>query len=486
MNLLFVLHNWIGYASHGGTEIHAQDIIKAFKQYSTHHIYILFPDLRECKGAIDKFLILDTRNGAVKALKLNVPVAFEAYKHAEWSAISTAIIQQYQIDIVHFFHLLHYPLNFPLVAKQAGAKVIISFHDYFLICPQFNLLRENTRFCGYPNVSLKTCDLCLKQTFGYQPGTQQTRRHLISQVLYHVDAIHYASHDQQARLEAAYPYLRHKANMTQGVGLERSLNPDSMTAKKINLNQPLKVACVGNFSINKGADLLLRVIDYYCFQGFTNIQINIYGNLHSPYEAVLKNIAQVAPLKLHGAYLPEQLPVLLKECEVALFASIWPETFVLALSEAWACGLIPIAPKLGAFKDRITHGKNGILYDPLDPGSIIEILDDLALHREQLTDFWNEIQQVKYPSIKDNLTEYLTLYDEVLSSSEPYSDALSRMVMSPYPDFWHSQTAPVIAPVHPTPSSNLLRKAWRIYRQEGGKNMLIKGLKYIKVRLLKL
>ncbi|MBW4523057.1 MAG: glycosyltransferase [Scytolyngbya sp. HA4215-MV1] len=486
MNLLFVLHNWIGYAPHGGTEIHAQDIIKAFKQYSTHHIYILFPDLRECKGAIDKFLILDTRNGAVKTIKLNFPITFECYKHAEWSTIAASIIHQYQIDIVHFFHLLHYPLNFPLIAKQSGAKVIVSFHDYFLVCPQFNLLKENVRFCGYPDASLSTCDLCLKQTFGYQPGTQETRRHLISQVLYHIDAVHYASQDQKSRIEAAYPYLQQKASMTMGVGLERSLDPILLGDKKLDASQPLTVACVGNFSINKGADLLLRVIDYYCFKGFSNIQINIYGNLHPPYEAVLKNIAQVAPLKLHGAYSPDQLPVLLKACDVALFASIWPETFVLALSEAWACGLIPIAPKLGAFQERIIHDKNGILYDPLDPGSIIDILNDLAAHREKLSHFLSEIHHVQYPSIKDNLTEYLALYEKVLSSPEPLADALARMVMTPYPDFWHSQSTPAIVQINPVQSSNLIKKAWRIYRQEGLNYMLVKGLKYIKVRLLKM
>jgi hypothetical protein len=64
-----------------------------------------------------------------------------------------------------------------------------------------------------------------------------------------------------------------------------------------------------------------------------------------------------------GPYAREDLPRLIAEypCDVALFLSIWPETYCYALSDAYGAGLYPLALDFGAVAERIAASKVGTL-----------------------------------------------------------------------------------------------------------------------------
>lgn len=476
MKLLYVMHNWAGYYHHGGTEIHAKNMVAALKRHADHQIYILFPDKRKADLAkIDSYLLLDTLTDTTESIRLRQPVTPECYRHDEWSNSITSLIARLRIDIVHFFHLLHFPLNLPLIAQQAGARTIVSCHDYFLVCQRYQLIKDNN-FCGFPRISLKTCDLCLQDAYGYNPDSQLTRRHLISEVLYHADAVHYMCADQRARMLAAYPHLENHLELTMGVGLDRPPGENNQ-AKTKNSALPLQVSCVGNFDFQKGGSLLLEVIKLYL--NSTHIQFNIFGVQRPPYGDRLRELGKAANVSLHGAYVPEQLPHLLANSDVALFASLWPETYVLALSETWSCGLVPVAPRLGAFGERITHGQNGFLFDLEDPGSLIHILNDLAQNPDKLNHCFQEIHHVKYPSISDNVHQYLSLYDQAMKRNDlNRTERISRLQLTSHPQTWATFRYPPVAG-HP------LYQAWEHYRRAGLKPTTNRAYQSLKYRLRK-
>ncbi|MEA5569985.1 glycosyltransferase [Calothrix sp. UHCC 0171] len=446
---------------------------------SSHQIYVLFPDLR-IAGNCSNYLLLNPKDKSIKRINLNYPVTSECYRHEELSAKFTSLMTGHQIDVVHFFHLIKYPLNLPLIAQLSGAKTVISFFDYYFICPQFNFLKKDNHFCDYPHVSIQTCDLCLKQRFNYQANTQHTRQSLISEVLYHTNAVHYLCSDQRSRMVTAYPHLQTKLSLTMGLGLDAQPQPQIDT-KFVNYLAPLKVACVGNFDTNKGAELLLQVIDYYQSIKQQNIEFHIYGDTRHPYSTVLYEMAKQKTVKSHGSYTPEQLPKLLRECHIAVFASIWPETFVLALSEAWSCGLIPVAPKLGAFGERINHGKNGFIYDYKDPGSLIKILDSfLSFTKQDFLDLLEGVSQVKYPSLQSNLDNYLSLYNRIHKTASDINsvEILSRLVIDVHPESWHSDSKSSSTISVASGNKEILQKAWQFYRREGLRSTINRFAKY--------
>ena len=504
MNLLFVIHNWVGYAPHGGTEVHAITLVEALAQTETNQVYVLFPDTTAASDC-NNYILFNIKNKTFKQINLSYPVTSNCYSHQEFFAKFEFILLQQKIDIVHIFHLIRFPLNTPLIAKKAGAKVIISLFDYYLICQQFNLLKKNKIFCNYPNITIPTCDLCLKQNFNSQVGTQNTRRNTISQILYYTDAVHYLCQDQYNRFIIAYPYLQDKVNLIMGLGTGAFFTEQDIPNKLNNFALPLKVACVGNFDTNKGAELIIQIIDYYQSTQ-QNIQFHIYGDVRYPYSDILPSANK--NVKVYGQYTPEELPNLLQQCHVALFASIWPETFVLALSEVWSCGLIPVAPNIGAFRERITHGQNGFLYELTDSGSIITILDNfLKMTTKSFLNLLKQVSQVKYPSLESNINQYLSLYTHIQNTKCELNtlELLSRVIIEEHhiethciethhTETHHIETHPEIQqlpnPEQPIPpiseNKHILNKAWQYYKQQGLLSTIKRSVNYTWQRIQKI
>jgi len=88
------------------------------------------------------------------------------------------------------------------------------------------------------------------------------------------------------------------------------------------------------------------------------VQYRLFG--YAADEAPLRRLGNV---HITGEYGREDLPRLVAEhpCDVALFLSIWPETYCYALTDAYTAGLYPIALDFGAIGERIATNKTGTL-----------------------------------------------------------------------------------------------------------------------------
>lgn len=496
MNILFVVHNYVGNGpNHGGTELHVRDMVELYQQDPEHHVWLLYP---KHGTAVLSYLLVDTKTGLQDQFDVSYPVSWECYQHEDFNQKVSALLYHHQIDLVHFYHLIHFPLNFPLVAQQSGAKVLISFFDYYLICRKFNLLTDNdSRFCGYPNVCLATCDICLRSSLGYGAGTQQNRRQLISEIMYHADAVHYLSEDVRERFIREYPQLTTKNEVVLGLGMKQSRSPATAALPSAEeefaqpAHKPLRIACIGNFARQKGADLILAVIEHYRGISASNkmvgrealIHFELFGNPQYPYDSQIDLFSEAEVATVHGKYHPDDLPRLLAGCDVALFASIWPETFALVLSEAWACGIVPVAPRLGAFGERITDHLTGRLFDVVDdPGSVIEVLNELVESPECLTVMRQAIAEIVPLTLADNVRVYSEMYRKIMTSGEEAVPAVASIYLDQRPSDWHyviSSTGAIAPPPVQQPRDPVLaRRAWGVLKQRGIRYTIWAALNY--------
>jgi len=110
----------------------------------------------------------------------------------------------------------------------------------------------------------------------------------------------------------------------------------------------LRVAIIGAIGPHKGSSFLLE-----CAR---------HAEIHQlPIRFVVFGITDIDALRDHpyitikGAYRDNQLAGMLLEhrCHMALFPSLWPETWSYTLSEALDAGLYPVAFELGAMAERI-------------------------------------------------------------------------------------------------------------------------------------
>lgn len=494
MNLLFAVHNYPGNGPYyGGTELHVRDLAERLSDGGDHHVFVLYPldgpDRRV-------YVVLDTRTKAQQRFELSTPVTWEHYHHAEFAEKIRELIHHHRIDLVHFFHLIHFPLAFPFYVQQAGAAAVIGLFDYYLICRQFNLLTEQqTRFCRFPEVTAGTCDLCLRQTYGYAPGSQARRRQYISEILFHADAIHYLCEDQRWRFLEAYPHLADREELVMGLGMKAALPMAPSTATMDGAksqaqvipteDRPLQVACIGNFARQKGAELLIGVFDHYGLRHALGrpkkIHFHVFGKAVPPYDSAEQMLARSEVVTLHGHYKASDLPRLLRSCDVALFASIWPETFALVLSEAWASGLVPVGPRLGAFGERIQDGINGLSFDVLDdPGGVIAALDSLAEDPNRLATLQANVRSTPILTLDENVRRYEQLWGRVIATIQDNpeaavrrAEALERASIIFPTTFWHAEGPPSALPLLPGASpaaqhsTRLLDRAWGVYKRHG-------------------
>ena len=73
------------------------------------------------------------------------------------------------VDIIHIQHLIRHTRDFPKVANNLGLPMILSFHDFYYVCPSINLIGPDNGYC-YGKCSTKNiqCKYPL-QIFGTMP-----------------------------------------------------------------------------------------------------------------------------------------------------------------------------------------------------------------------------------------------------------------------------------------------------------------------------
>ncbi|MCE7697902.1 MAG: glycosyltransferase [Methanobacterium paludis] len=70
------------------------------------------------------------------------------FHNPEFRDIYFNVLIGLKIDIVHIRHLIKHTFDLPDVARSLGLPIITSFHDFYFICPSYNLLDENNVYCA--------------------------------------------------------------------------------------------------------------------------------------------------------------------------------------------------------------------------------------------------------------------------------------------------------------------------------------------------
>lgn|GEM_PF-796042 len=232
---------------------------------------------------------------------------------------------------------------------ELGIPYDVTLHDYSLACPRVTLLDGENRFCGGPRDE-QACDECLSR-FGCHPhlqaifdkvGSVAGWRRRAAAALNGARRVFVPNSDMTPRLQGRFPDI---AIMT------RPHPEPEMTVPALPPpgGDRVRVAVIGSIGPHKGFAQLLACAKAALRDGL-KLTFVVIGEVCDP-----RALANLPNVELSGAYRHEDLPALLEvaRCHLALFLSVWPETFCYALSEALQAGLYPLAYDLGAPAERI-------------------------------------------------------------------------------------------------------------------------------------
>lgn len=396
--ILYVIHKG------GGGTVHTnQDLIRNVS--ANFDCYILLSGAKE--------IILQ------KYVDGNFEEVFSWFLKSNWSAkdfynpefrdIYFNVINGLKIDLIHIRHLIKHTFDLPALAAKLGLPMIISFHDFYFICPSYNLLDDKNNYCaGECTEGNSQCmvsmadliDLPLLKEFIPQWRTEVSKAFNVS------CAFVTTAECVKDIFTNIYPQLSSKEFKVIEHGRDFDPIEKSFQAYEIpEPSKPVKIVFPGNINNQKGLKLIkgLKKQDKkskleFHFMGALDSELKDYGIYHGKYERedfckIIENIK------------PSFIGIL----------SIWPETYCHTLSEAWSCGVPVLTTNLGAQKERTIENGGGWFLNYQDPEEAYQEIIRISNSPEEYEKVVKQVKEIRFRTTKDMAEEYLKLYDSVLN-----------------------------------------------------------------------
>lgn len=273
-------------------------------------------------------------------------------------------------DVVHAHNWLVASF-FPLKA-WAGARLVVSLHDYSLVCAKKNFMHDG-RICNGPRLS--RCLPCAAGHYGTVKGCVTTLGNFLSRA---------ASRRTVDRFVAvSHAVARHSRLSDTGVPFEVIPNfiPDDVTSLG-----PIADPCLEELP---GREYLLFVGDLMHLKG-VDVLLKAYEGLVGAPPLVLigrrcADTPTMLPAGVHR-FGPWPHAAIMHAWRRSLFGvapSVGPEACATVVMEAMASGKPVVATDIGGMPDLIENGKTGMLVPPGDAEALRRAIQQL-LDRPEL------------------------------------------------------------------------------------------------------
>ena len=330
-SVLHVAHNLIGFERAGGTELYVDSLAKWQElTYPGRTVLALAPKDSE------HLAVLAYKTGhpeLVSTLKTG-PITPFSSSHQKYEQAVCDIISRYQIGLVHFHHLKGLPLSLPIFARALGCRVVVTLHDFYLLCHRYTLLRPNDTFCDvhkYPDYR-HLCNICL-QSSGLPADSRNRRLEITRRSMSAVDRILGSTGSSINIASKVFPDQADRFEILEMVTpqIELLQSGRSKLSPKASKQGPLAVAIIGNAVHHKGIKTLVEVIGA---SKNLPLEFHIFGATDDLDELLTsaKISSTSLPIKTYTyGYKRSTLINALQEIDVALFLSTWPETYNISL-----------------------------------------------------------------------------------------------------------------------------------------------------------
>ncbi|MBD2774700.1 glycosyltransferase [Iningainema tapete] len=414
--ICFILHNSIDKPINhpvGGTEVHCAALISNLSK--TKPVYSLF--YNKIKGSVEfEIFFKNQKLNFSFGCELQRPYSNNYFHHeAKLLRLLVGIFQYFQPSLIHIHHLIGIPIADIISAiKQVNIPYVISLHDYYLICPSYNLIDYKEKFC-FEHKNPEYCQTCIQALFDEGEELRQQWLSLCQQILESATTIIAPSQTALSYFERDYPQLKLKEKslvIRHGIFDQFDLKEKEKkleTSRKNNFTHPLKVALVGSISTAKGAKVFMTLLEK--LSKYPQLNESFVFEIIGRFNLVIPNYIQ--NVKFRNEYSRQDLGVLLTDVDVAIFPNIWAETYCLTVDEVIAYGVPAITTPLNAASERVKKFEVGWVSNSASADDLLETLLYIKNNYEE------------YIKVKDNIKRYpLVSYEEM---TEKYEEEYSKI-----------------------------------------------------------
>lgn len=328
------------------------------------------------------------------------------------------ILIKYSIDLIHIHHLIKHSWDIIYISKILNIPNIVSLHDFYLICPCYNLLNENLEFCsGICNNTDKNCLISIPDFVKINNTKSFVKewRIKVKHLLNNVDSFIIFNNHVEDIYTNIYPQLKQKKFKIIEHGEDFPINDDyhSQPIK----NEPIKLLFLGHVGIHKGVDIIKRLYEY---DTDNKLEFHFLGKI----DGSLNDIGTY-----HGDYNDLELPHKLKNIKptFSCIFSTCSETFCYTLSESWNYNIPILTFDIGATGERIRKHGGGWFLDPKDIVKMYKKIIYLSNDIDQYNTIQRNISNIKLSSTKFMSENYLTVYNNHVKNYSKMNDYIAYL-----------------------------------------------------------
>ena len=451
MRILQVAHGFPPY-NIAGTEVYTYSLSR---ELAKRHKVFIFHRVKDAQRK--EYEIIRSEGDGLEIYALNNTFKYcssfeQIYKNEAIAKVFANVLDSVRPDIVHIQHLLFLSTTIIEKIKKRGLPIVFTLHDYYLICPRGQLLKNDLTVCNGPSVS--GCGDCLFTELSIKRGILRLYEIFYKKApfalmqllkkIYLYGAKKFLFNDKSARqIKARAEHFKNLCNMVEvfiapsvflknrfitfgipktkmvfsrcglNLNLLKSINKDRLPPK-------LRFGFLGTLLPNKGVHLLIKAFSRV---KQTGAKLKIYGKLtvykgFENYLGYIRKLAQNKNIRFMGEYPNESIVEILAEIDVLVVPSVWCENSPRVIQEAFAAKTPVIASKIGGIPELIEDGVNGLLFQPNDINDLYRKINSIIENPFLIEKIKQSINSPK--SIRQNANEIESIYKDLLSDAKVF------------------------------------------------------------------
>ncbi len=338
--------------------------------------------------------------------------AFSFIRSRRAAANMKCLVDEYKPDVAHLHNIYHQitPSIIP-VLRKAGVAVVMTLHDYKLICPNYTLFADG-RFCfkcrggKFHRASFSRCreGSWKKSTLLALEAYWQGWTKVYDSVDYFISPSRYL---RERFIEAGFEEERvlHVPPCVPVVGGEEegSSEPAAFLPDKY-------VMYFGRLSPEKGLLNLITAV------GMSGVELVVCGE--GPQESELKRrAANIGKVHFLGYREQAELRKIIRRARAVVLPSIWAENAPFTVLEAAACGVPVVVSDMGGLPE-MAEKLGGMVFKH-------DSVDDLA---SRLREVWENDVVARAGSVAvEGIARYYDVETHIGRLEEIYARAIERV-----------------------------------------------------------
>lgn len=316
------------------------------------------------------------------------------------------ILDRFQPEAVHFHNIQGLCAGVIREVRRRGIRTVLTLHDHWGFCFKNTLLKRGAEVCD----DFAGCADCMRFVVTDE-GEKIPIRLRNDYLRYQLDAIDRiispSAYLAEAYVQAGFPEAKMRI-IDNGVNVQRF-----RSLGKSKSDRGLRFTYIGRLAFHKGVHVLLSA--FKSLSGRAAISLNLVGSgeLTEEFANLIGSIRLNGRVKLFGNIANREIAAVLRDTDVFVLSSVWPENQPVTILEALASGTPVISSRIGGIPELIRDGENGFLVPPADAAALAASMERFVRNPSLLESMGRAaMASVAGMTVDNSVERVLAAYDE--------------------------------------------------------------------------